>query len=292
MEIQKLQKTILMEEKKRRKKNKGRFQLLLALSAALLLIIAAAGLYHWNLNRIPQRQFDRGEAFLLRGEYSRAYSKFRHLYEHHPRFKFAPQALLLAGEILQFNLNQDREALLAYLLVERYYPGHETERKAQRRAADIYKYRLGEYGRALTGYQKLLDGGSVDGEGLQYEIADTYFRQNNFEQARIEFESLLKTYPHSESIAEVLFRIASTCALEGDQEEAAFVYRRVAEEYPDSPFCLEALYGLAVVKEERGELQAALTLLLELQGRYRDPEILQKRIKQVRQRMHIKRKAT
>ncbi|OEU77879.1 MAG: hypothetical protein BA869_00760 [Desulfuromonadales bacterium C00003107] len=292
MEIQKLQKTILMEEKKRRKKNNGRSQLLLALSAALLLIIAAAGMYHWNFNRIPQRQFDRGEALLLRGEYSRAYSKFRHLYEHHPRFKFAPQALLLAGEILQFNLNQDREALLAYLLVERDYPGHETERKAQLRAADIYKYRLGEYDRALTGYQKLLDGGSVDGEGLQYEIADTYFRQNNFEQARIEFESLLKNYPHSERIAEVLFRIASTYALEGAQKEAAFVYHRVAEEYPASPFYLEALYGLAVVKEERGELQAALTLLQELEGRYREPEVLQKRIKQVRQRIHKKRKAT
>lgn len=281
-----------MEEKKRRKRNKGCFQILLALGAALVLVIAAAGLYHWNFNRIPQRQFDRGEVLLQQGEYNRAYSKFRHLYEHHPRFKFAPQALLLAGEILQFNLNQDREALLAYLLVERDYPGHEVERKAQRRAADIYKYRLGEYDRALTSYQKLLDGGSDDGENLQYEIADTYFRQNNFEQARIEFESLLKNYPQCERIAEVLFRIASASALEGALEEAAFVYQRVAEEYPDSPFYLEALYGLAVVKEERGELQAALTLLQQLQGRYREPDVLENRIKQVRQRINKKRKAT
>jgi len=274
-----------MEEKKRQKKNNGRFQLLLALTAAVLLIMVAAGLYHWNFNRIPQRQFDRGEVLLQRGEYSRAYSKFRHLYEQHPRFKFAPKALLLAGEILQFNLNQDREA-------QRDYPGHETEHKAQRRAADIYKYRLGEYDRALTCYQKLLDGGSAEGEVLQYEIADTYFRQNNFEQARIEFESLLKNYPHSERIAEVLFRIASTYALEGALEEAVFVYHRVAEEYPESPFYLESLYGLAVVKEERGELQAALTLLQELQGHYREPEVLKNRLKQVRQRMQKKRKAT
>jgi TolA-binding protein len=264
----------------------------LALSAALVLVIAAVGLYHWNFNRIPQRQFDRGEALLLRGEYSRAYSKFRHLYEYHPQFKYAPQALLLAGEILQFNLNQDREALLAYLLVERDYPGHEVERKATRRAADIYKYRLGEYDRALTSYQKLLDGGNDDGEGLQYEIADTYFKQNNFEQARIEFESLLKSYPQSERIAEVLFRIASASALEGALEEASFVYQRVAEEYPDSPFFLEALYGLAVVKEERGELQAALTLLQDLKGRYRDSQVLENRIKQVRKRINKKRKAT
>ncbi|APG28198.1 hypothetical protein A7E78_10270 [Syntrophotalea acetylenivorans] len=292
MEIQKLQKTILLEEKKRRNKNKGRFQLLLALSTAMVLISAAIALYHWNFNRIPQRQFDRGQALLLRGEYSRAYSKFRHLYEHHPQFRSAPQALLLAGEILQFNLNQDREALLAYLLVERDYPGHEVERKAQRRAADIYKYRLGEYDRALTSYQKLLDGGSDGGEGLQYEIADTYFRQNNFEQARIEFESLLKNYPQCERIAEVLFRIASASALEGALEEAAFVYQRVVEEYPDSPFYPEALYGLAVVKEERGELQAALTLLKELQGSYREADVLENRIKQVRKRIKKKRKAT
>ena len=282
----------MKEEKKRRKKNNGRFQLLLALSAALIMTMAAAGLYHWNFNRIPQRQFDRGQVLLQRGEYNRAYSKFRHLYEHHPRFKFAPQALLLAGEILQFNLNKDREALLAYLLVERDYPGHAIELKAQRRGADIYKYRLGEYDRALTSYQKLLDAGSSDAEGLQYEIADTYFKQNNFEQARIEFESLLKNYSDSERIAEVLFRLASTYTLEGALEEAAFVYHRVVEEYPDSPFYLEALYGLAVVKEERGELQAALKLLQELQGRYREPALLHNRMEQVRQRIKKKRKAT
>lgn len=119
----KLQKKILLEEKKHRKKNKGRQQQLAALSVALLLVLTAAVLYHWNLNRIPQRQFERGETLLLRGEYSRAYSKFRHLYEHHPQFRLAPRALLLAGEILEFHLHRDQEALLAYLLVERDYPG-------------------------------------------------------------------------------------------------------------------------------------------------------------------------
>lgn len=291
MEIQKLQKTILLEEKRRRK-SKGRFQLLLALSIASLLVLFGAVLYHWNLNSIPQRQFERGEALLLRGEYSRAYSKFRHLYEHHPRFKLAPRALLLAGEILQFHLQRDREALLAYLLVERDYPGHEVESQAQRRAADIYKYRLGEYDRALTSYQKLLDRGQTGGEQLQYEIADTYFRQNNFEQARIEFESLLKNYPQSQRIAEVLFRIASASALEGARQEAAFVYRRVVEEYPDSPFQTEAKYGLAVVLEEQGDLRTALTLLQELQGKYREPAVLRNRIEQIQQRMRKKRKAT
>lgn len=62
----KLQKKILLEEKKHRKKNKGRLQLLLACSAALLLVLFASALYHWNLNRIPQRQFERGETLMLR----------------------------------------------------------------------------------------------------------------------------------------------------------------------------------------------------------------------------------
>ncbi len=282
----------MLEEKKRLKKNKGRRQLLLALSAGLLLVVSATALYHWNLNRIPQRQFDRGEILLLRGEYSRAYSKFRHLYEHHPKFRLAPRALLLAGEILQFHLHRDHEALLAYLLVERDYPGHEAERQAQRRAAEIYKYRLGEYDRALTAYQKLLDGGGSDDEQIQYEIADTYFRQNNFEQARIEFEGLLKNYPQSERTAEVLFRIACAYALEGARQEAAFVYRRVVDEYPDSSFYSEAQYGLAVVLEEQGQLRSALSLLQELQGRYPEPAVLRNRIEQIEQRMKKKRKAT
>ncbi len=287
----KLQKTILMEEKKRWKRNSQRFHRLLWSGAALLLILFATAFYHWNVSPVPQLQYERGAALFRSGKYRRAYRKYLHLYEEHPEFHLAPQALLQAAEILQVNLKRDREALLTYLLVQRDYPGHPLEAKALQRAAEIYKYRLAEYDRALTAYQKLLDSSAAGGDEFQYEIADIYFRQNNFEQARIEFENLLKNHPETPRLAEVLFRVASLYALEGALKEAAFVYQRVVDECADSPFYLEALYGMALVSEERGELQTALNLLEKLQGRYRKPAVLKKRIQQVQERINTKRKA-
>ena len=88
-------------------------------------------------------------------------------------------------------------------------------------------------------------------------MADCYFRLNNFEQARIEFESLLKNYPDSALIAEVQYRIAMTYALEGKLPEAAAAYRLVMERWPDSPYALEASFGLATVLEEQEKLLEA-----------------------------------
>ncbi len=257
----------------------------------MLLVSCAGFFYHRNLDAILQGQFTRGEELLERGEYSRAYSKFRGIYEGHPRYRRSAEALYLAGEILQFHLHRDKEALLAYLLVERDYPGRNESYRAQRRAAEIYKYRLNDYDRALMIYQKLLENSITDGSRIQYEIADTYFRQNNIEQARIEMESLLKNFPGSPLVPEALFRIAAIFALEGSLPDAEFIYRKVMEEHPDSPFAIEARFGLVSVLERKGELRAALSNLEKLRGEYPKPGVIDKKIRQIRERIQKKKKA-
>ena len=98
---------------------------------------------------------------------------------------------------------------------------------------------------------------------MQYEVADCYFRMNHFDQARIEFDSLLKNYPQSALIAEVQYRIAVTYALEGKLPEAAGAYRLVVERWAESPYALEASFGLATVLEEQEKLLEALKILEE-----------------------------
>jgi TolA-binding protein len=258
----------------------------------LVLLLSCAGfLYYRNLDAILQRQFARAEELLERGEYSRAYSKFRGIYEGHPRFRRSADALFLAGEILQFHLHRDQEALLAYLLVERDYPGRSVSYQARRRAAEIYKYRLKDYDRALMMYQKLLENSITDGARIQHEIADTYFRQNNIEQARIEMESLLKNFPGSPLVPEALFRIAAIFALEGSLQDAEFIYRKLIEEHPGSPFTLEARFGLVSVLERKGELRAALNNLETLRGEYPKPGVIDRKIRQIKERIRKKKKA-
>ncbi|MEZ4600945.1 MAG: tetratricopeptide repeat protein [Syntrophotaleaceae bacterium] len=294
MEIQKLKKKILWEEKKRRKSKSGpgwTRKLLIGLIGALLVTGVALVFYLRNLDRILETQFQRAETLLEEGEYSRAQAKFYRLYEKHPNFNRSAEALLMSGEILHLYLQREKEALLAYLLLERDYPDAVECQRAQYRIAEIYKYRLEDYDRALPAFQKLIDSDYAEADRVQYEIADTYFRQKNREQARIEFEYLVKNYPRSPLIPEALFRIGSTSALEGNFGEAEFVYRKVMEEYPDSPFAQEAQLGLVAVFERKGELRAALQLLETMRGTYDKQEILENKIKQIRNRMLKKKKA-
>jgi TolA-binding protein len=292
MEIQKLKKRILREEKKRKKSKRGwRGKLNVAVLALVFVIAVGAALYQRNLDQILNRRYNRAEALLEEGDYRRAYTKFNSLYENHPEFPRAGEALLMAGEILHLYLDRDKEALLAYLLVERDFPDSRESSQAQYRIAEIYKYRLEDYDRALPAFQKLIDNGFANGARIQYEIADTYFRQNNREQARIEFEYLVKNYPQSPMVPEALFRIGATCALEGNFGEAEFIYRKILEEYPDNPFALEAQMGLGAVSERKGELRVALQILEKLRGKYDKPDLLEKKIKQIRKRIEKKKKA-
>lgn len=259
----------------------------------MFLGLAGSGLlfYFSNLDKLREKEFARGELYLAQAEYEKALDRYRAIYERHPDFYLSPKALFQSGEILNLYLKKYPEALLAYLLVEKDYPKTEWSLKAQQRVAEIYKTRLQDYGRAIVVYQRLLDSGAEQGDRFQYEVADTYFRLNNFEQARIEFESLLKNYPESSLIPEVLYRIAVTYALEGEHDDAEKEFRQVIQDWPDSSFVVEARFGLASVLEEKGELRECLKILEGLQGKYQNAEVLAKKTKQVRERIKKKKKA-
>ena len=273
---------------RRRRRNSKRRPLLLAF--ILLALFGSGGAFFWGRrsDRILAGEFARGKAQVERGEFERAVATFQSIYRHHPRFRLAPRALFQAGETLELNLKHPRKALLDFLLVVRDYPGSALAIRARRQIADIYKYRLMDYGKALLAYQKLLDSGAPDPDHIQYEIADTYFRRNNFEQARIEFESLLKNYPASPLAAEAAYRIAVAYSLDGDAAAAEKAFRRVFRLWPKNSFAAEARFGLATVLESQGELKKALSELEGLRTTYRDQQILTRRIARVKKRIRKK----
>jgi TolA-binding protein len=292
MEIQKLKKKLLREELTRRRKASKSYRWMVR-GVLLCLIVLVAGLAYYlvRLDKMLEEQFVRAEQQLEKGEYQGAVDTFANLHRRHPNFHLAPQALYQSGEILNLYLGKYQEALLAYLLVEKDFPQSEVARKAQLKVAEIYKHRLRDYGRAIVAYQKLLDQGAEESDRLQYEVADAYFRISNFEQARIEFDTLVRMHPGSPLLPEAAYRLAVSASLEGALAEAERAFRVVASQWPESPFALEARFGLATVLEEREELLAALQILQDLAGLYPNSEILAKKTAQVQDRIQKKKKA-
>lgn len=278
-----------MQEERRRQRRNKRPRWLLVFALLALLGGGAALFYQSRSERLIEKNYAHGEELVEQGDYARAVAVFEAIYRQHPHFHLAPRALLQAGKTLNFNLTRYRRALLDFLLIERDYPRSPAALQAQEQVAEIYKYRLNDYGNALVAYQKLLDSGAPHPDRIQYEIADTYFRRNNFEQARIEFESLLKNDPASSLVPEAAYRIGVAYSLDGNAAAAEKAFRRVLKNWPKNYFASEARFALAGVLESQGRLKAALRALKKLRGKYRDPEILKQRITRIEKRMRKKR---
>ena len=280
----------MAELKRQGKAPKKRLWVFLALTFVLL--VAAGGFWYYaNLQTRLEETFQKGLALRQAGKYVEAVELFEQLHDVYPDFVRVPQSLFQAGEIQDLYLGRYSDALLTYLLLERDYPEAVEVVPARKQVAVLYKYRLNDCSQAIAVYQKVLDQPGPENDLLQYEVADCYFRLNNFDQARIEFDSLRKNHPQSLLIAEVQYRIAMTYALEGKLPEAAGAYRLVVERWSESPYALEASFGLATVLEEQEELLEALKILESLAGIYPKQDILKRKTAQVRERIEKKKKA-
>ena len=286
-----MKKQLLLEELKRQgKAPKQRLWIFLGLTMVAL-VAAGAYWYQTNLQTRLEERFQQGLALRQETRYSAAVEMFKELQTEQPSFVRIPQALFQIAEIQDLYLGRYSDALLTYLMLERDYPDAPEVFAARKQVAVLYKYRLNDCGQAIAVYQKVLDDADGNSDQLQYEVADCYFRLNNFAQARIEFESLLKNDPQSDLFAEVQYRIAMTYALEGKLPEAAGAYRVVIERWSESPYAVEASFGLATVLEEQEELVEALKILEELKGIYPKEDILTRKTEQVRERIEKKKKA-
>ena len=241
--------------------------------------------YRANLDGILEQRFQKGLALRDAGDYAGAAELLRDLQAGHPDFVRAPEALLQAANALNHGLGRYQEALLACLSLERDYAATPQAAAARRQVAELYKYRLDDQPRAITAYQRLLDDAGDEGDRLHYEVADSYFRLNNFEQARIEFDTLLRNFPASPLAPEVQYRIAVTYVLDGETDRAMSAFREVAARWPEHPYAVEARFGLATVLEERDRLAEALTILEGLRGVYPNPEALKQRIANLESRI-------
>ena len=287
-----MKKQLLQEELKRKRLKSPVYRLLVILVPLCLLIVTGwLGYYYATLEQRLYGNFNLAEKLILDGEYTQAVELYRGLYEDHPDFVLADKALYRAGEVQNLFSNKYQEALLAFLRLEKEYPDSPHVLPALEYEADIYKNRLRDYGRAAALYQKLVDRGREPIDRFLYELADCYFRLNNFEQARIEFENMLKGWPDSQYVTEVRYRIGVAYSLDGKLKQAEEVFRQVIKDFPEDQFATGARFSLASVLEEQERLRESLKILIELENVYPNPDAVARKKAQVEERIKKKKRA-
>ncbi len=290
MKLHQLKKQLRLQQRQTaRSEHRSRSWLWLLL-LILLLAAAAVPLYQQREQGAPQRLFATAVKKESQGQLEAAQRLYQQLYESYPDARQAPEALLRYAKIWQYDRQHDQQALLAYLQLEHDYPDHQLSLTAQEAAAHIVKYSLRDFSRAIGFYQRLLEQPAGDRGRYLYEIADCYFRLDNYSQARIELENLLQQEPESSLLPDVLYRKGGLLMLENRHTAARADWQRLVEEFPDNRYSVQARFNLAQLLEEEDRLQEALKMYRELEG-YPQPAVLEEKISSLRDRIAAKKKA-
>ncbi len=239
---------------------------------------------------VPQQLFSQAIKLESQGKIAAAEDIYREIYTKYPQTAEATESLLKIARIEQYDRQDDQLALLSYLQLEHDYPTSPLVLTAREAAAQIIKYTLRDYSRAIEYYHRLLelDGGSSD--HYYYEIADCYFRLKNYPQARIEFETLLEKYPDSPLAADASYRRGGLFLLEGRGKEARDAWQQLIDIHPDSRFRFLAELDLAKQLEEEGLFEEALSRYQQLAAE-KKTALLSKKIRHLQQRIAKKKGA-
>jgi len=247
-------------------------------------VVVAVPFYRHYQIAAPQRLLTAGIKFESLGQVDAAEKTYREIYEKHPQTVEAAKALFKIAKIEQYDRQDEQRALLNYLQLERDYPESPLVLEAREAAAQIVKYTLRDYSRAIEFYYHLLEIGGGQPDHYYYEIADCYFRLKNYPQARIELELLLEKYPDSSLAAEAQYRRAGLFLLEGDGTAAKKVWQQLIETYPESRFRFLSELDLAKQLEENGMFEEALTRYQSLAAENKIP-LLSEKITHLQQRI-------
>lgn len=293
MSLRKLKKKLKQDLTDQRVQKIRKFKIKTGYVVLLGALLAGALLFNQLAGREvsePQHILTQGIKQESLGRIDEALLSYARVVDNYPETVEATEALYKTARIWHFDRQDPRQALVNYLLLERDHTNSLLINKSREAAAQIVKYDLRDDLQAVGYYQRLLDAGEGELDHYQYEIADSYFRLENYPQARIELEKMVEDYPDSSLVADALHRTAMILILENRPDDAEKVWLRLIELFPQGPYYNQASFSLARLLEERGELEEALEQYRQLEN-FPRPLLLQQKLNHLQQRIETRNEA-
>lgn len=252
--------------------------------------LAALFLTVWSVwssaERVPKRYLESAEQKWRADDYLGAVREYEKISEEYPRSKFIPEALFWSGVLYHLYLNDSQKAVDAFQKTIRLTastPKNTHALSARRYLAEVYEKKYGKLREAISEHEKVMELSDDSDQILesQYKIGELYFAQGNVEQARTEWDLLIKRDPKSRWAPAALYRQGSSYFIEGKCKEAIGFYRRLMADYSDSDMNPFAKFRTANCLEEGNQAEEALQLYRQLEGRYPNKELLEAKIQKI-----------
>ncbi len=214
------------------------------------------------------------------GQTQKAIGLYKNLLQKFPNEPETEEALFRLGEIYHFSLGKPKQAILYFQEVLLLNRQGKFSYEAQKYIADIVEFKIRDYDQAIIEYQTLIDqyGEMNENEDHHFRITSIYYKMQNYDQALAELEDHLEHYPGSKWGQSSELRAVEILYTLGRCEEAQPHYDRFVKKYPTGKDRVEMEFVQASCLEDRGQLKAALEKFKSLEKKYPFPAMLEMKV--------------
>lgn len=203
-----------------------------------------------------------------------------------PNSKIAAKAAEYAAKITREEKQDYSKSIEYFNYVILFSDQAKARKSAQISIADLYFNKLKDYNKSINSYNKLLQIAANDSERVKYKLslAKSYFSMNNFYQALVEVDNLLKMNLDQKTLYEVLVFKGNVLLTTKKIEDAISIYKQVIEEFPEKSRKDNITMNLALCYEELNDFDESIRILEDLKKDYAMPEFIEITIKKLKKR--------
>ncbi len=236
------------------------------------------------------REFREAEEMVRQQKFYNAIELYLSFVREHPGHRRAPEALLEVGNLQQLMLNEQDKAIKSYRKLVASYPVNSYTITAQQRIAEIQKNHFENFRQAIIEYENLIraDPDHIQAASFQFEIAQCYTLLHNYDQAAIEYKKLVEHYPKFERLDEVYFQMGNNDYIAGHYDEARKSYQMVSDRFPNSSFRVQAIFGIGSTYEEEDRFDEARKIYQSILKSHPTPRVLEIRLAKLAERQKKK----
>ncbi len=142
----------------------------------------------------------------------------------------------------------------------------------QLRIGDAY-YAISDYDNAISYYQEAI-GAEPGGDYAMYQMANSYYRDEQTYEAVTTFRRFLRIYPYSQFVEQAQYNIAYIYLNTGNYTQAVEEFQEVINKYPNTEWAARAQYNIGDAYYNAGDYEKAIASYKDVMQGYPQSEYI------------------
>lgn len=230
-----------------------------------------------------------GEKLWTDQQYAAAVSEFEKVIAKDQSGKLGLQAMFRAATTQYLFLSQYGDAVKKFQIFIQFSQDAALIWESQLQIGEILFLKTEQYDQAIQHYRTLLEQNPTAKEAPEFlfRIGKSQFFLFQFDQAIQTYRQLIEKHIVGPFVEKAMYEIGNTYLAQGNDsyDAAKNAFKKFIVIYPKSVLVSDAKFGIASCMEELDQLDEAYEGFAALKGNYPSPDLIEMKIKRIRQRI-------